>query len=560
MAGDGQVSDFKLQVEIMWCKKEPAGMYTVGAKIITNSDKTEKLFLAYLLNNSGERFAQLDRELLEMETYKTLVMNATYPILVVQDEKITFINPACNKLMGYEEEETIGKKFIDFLLHKDKYAFRAFIAKQLSARHQLPYALSLIRKDEKHVDVEIRTEEIQYRDQPAVMIMLRDVTEINRLEQQLIRAEKLKVLGEVVSGVAHNFNNILGVILGRSQLLQRHLDKPDLLENGLNIIEKAALDGSEITKRLQDSIRLRKAPPCLSTVDINKVIMDVIDFTKSKWKDEAQAKGITINVRTSLAQLPFVTGNASELREVFTNLIHNSIDAMPKGGEIDIKTAVAGNMVSVILSDSGKGMSEEVMAQIFDPFFTTKAHQGTGLGMSLSYNMVSKHGGRIQLESVEGEGSTFTILLPIQSGAEKLKIKARVTPVDGNLEAANILLVDDEEAIRDIFFDLLTQYNHRVSLASGGKEALELFNTGAYDIVITDLEMPGISGLALASHIKEIDSTIPVLLLTGWNPQTEKDAVKEGLVDFELAKPCDLDLMLEIVTKAIRLKRTGIKY
>ena len=560
MAGGEQTRDFKLNVEVMWCKKEPTGMYTVGAKIITSSDKTEKLFLAYLLDNSGERFAELDQKLLEMEAYKTLVMNATYPILVVQDEKIVFINPACNKLIGYEEEETVGKKFIDFFLHKENKAFRTFITRNLSARHQQPYALTLIRKDAQHVDVEIRSEEIQYRDQPAVMHMLRDVTEIKKQEQQLIRAEKLKVLGEVVSGVAHNFNNILGVILGRSQLLQRHLDKPDLLENGLNIIEKAAQDGAEITQRLQDSIRVRKSPARLSMVDINEVIRDVIDFTKSKWKDEAQTKGITIDVKASLAQLPLITGNASELREVFINLVHNSMDAMPRGGLIHINTAVAGGMVSVTFTDNGKGMSEEVRGQIFDPFFTTKAHKGTGLGMSLSYNMLAKHGGEINVESIEGEGSTFTILLPIRSVAETPETKKSPIPVQANIEAANILLVDDEETFRDIFFDLLTHYKHHVGLASNGKAALDLFETGSYDMVITDLAMPGMSGLELASHIKNIDPEMPVLLLTGWNPQAQEGEMNEGVVDFELTKPCDLDQVLEIVTKAIQLRRDGLKH
>jgi len=550
---------FRLQVEVIWCDKEPSGMYTVGAKIITNSDKTEKLFLAFLLDSSGKRFAELDQKLLEMETYKSLVMNASYPMLVIQDEKIAFINPACNKLIGYEDEDTIGKKFIDFFLHKDNRAFRTFITRNLSARHQQPCALTLIRKDGGHIDVEIRTEEIQYRDQPAVMHMLRDVTEVKRLEQQLIRAEKLKSLGEIVGGVAHNFNNILGIILGRSQLLQRHLDKPDLLESGLNIIEKAAKDGSELTMRLRDSIRVRKAPSRLRMLDINEVISDVLDFTKNRWKDEAQAKDIIIDVKTSFAQLPLIAGNPSELREVFINLVHNSLDAMPKGGLIHINTAVAGDVISVTFSDNGQGMSEEVKDQVFDPFFTTKTHQETGLGMSLSYNLLSQHGGKIYVESAEGEGSTFTLLLPIRSASETPETKKGNASAHDNIEAANILLVDDDEKIRDLFFDLLTLYKHDVGLASNGKEALDLFSAGSYDMVITDLEMPGMSGLELASHIKQIDPKMPVLLLTGWAPQAEEDRMKEGVVDFELLKPCDLDLLLETVTKAIELKKSNLE-
>ena len=555
---DEEEKHFRLEVEVMWCKKEHAGMYTVGAKILTSTDEAEKLFLVYLLNNSGEKFAQLDRKLIEMEAYETLVINATYPISVVQDEKIIFINPAWTKLMGYKEEESMGKKFIDLLPDKDKGASSKTIARHLSAKNLHPYMLAFIRKDGELVDVEVRSEKIQYRKKPAVMNMLRDITKIKILEQQLIQSEKLNVLGEIAGGVSHNFNNILGVILGRCQLLQHHLDKPDLLEKGLNIIEKAAQDGSRITGRLQDSVRARKAPLCISTVDINEIIKDVIDFTGTKWKDEAEAKGITISIKTSLAELPPVVGNASELREVFTNLVFNSIEAMPISGQIQIKTAVSGEMVSVSFSDSGEGMSEEVRSKVFDPFFSTKAHKGTGLGMSLSYNIVSKHRGEINVESTEGEGTTFTILLPIQSEAEKSETKESATAIPAELETANILVVDDDENIRDVFFDFLTYHNHCISLASDGKEALALFKTGNYDAVITDLGMHGMSGLELASSIKDIDPKTPVILITGWNPEINDNSAKQRNVDFEMTKPFDLNQVLDVIAKAMKLRKTGI--
>lgn len=558
IAKNKEEKSFRLEVKVMWCKKELAGLYTVGAKILTSTDEAEKLFLIYLLNNSGEKFAQLDRKLLEMEAYETLVVNATYPISVVQDEKIIFINPAWTKLMGYKEEESMGKKFIDLLAHEDKKTSKETIAKHLSAKDLHPYMLSLIRKDGKNIDVEVRSENIQYRSKPAVMNMLRDVTKIKMLEQQLIQSEKLNVLGEIAGGVSHNFNNILGVILGRCQLLQLHLDKPDLLEKGLNIIEKAAQDGSEITGRLQDSIRARKAPICLSTVDINKIIKDVIDFTKTKWKDEAEAKGVTISIKTSLAELPPVTGNASELREVFINLVFNSIDAIPMSGQIQIKTAVSGPMVSISFSDSGEGMPEEVISKVFDPFFSTKGQKGTGLGMSLSNNIVSKHRGEISVESTEGEGTTFTILLPIQSEEEKSETTERTSAVPADLKTANILVVDDDEHIRDVFFDFLTYHNHCVSLASNGKEALALFKTGSYDTVITDLAMHGMSGLELAGSIKDINPKTPVILMTGWNPEINDNTDKQRNVDFEMMKPFSLDQMLDIVTRAMKLRKPGI--
>ncbi len=555
----GQERNFRLNVKVMWCRKqkEDTEKYVVGAEIITSIEKTEKLFLAYLLDKSGEKFAHLDQKLLEMEAYKTLAVNATYPILVVQNEEIAFINPACSKLLGHEEEESIGKKFIDLLSHADKEIIREKIDRHLSAKKQKPYMLTLTRKGGEHADVEIRSKNIQYRDQPAVMHILRDITEIKILEQQLIRAEKLKVLGEITSGVSHNFNNILGIILGRSQLLQCHLDNPDFLQKGLSIIEKAAWDGSEITKRLQDSARVRIEPPSLSMIDINEIIKDVIDFTRTKWKDEAEAKGIAISVKTSLAELSLVAGNASELREVFINLVFNSIDAMPIGGQIDIKTDISGEMISVAVSDNGEGMPEEVKTKVFDPFFTTKPHRGTGLGMSLSFSIVSRHSGEINVESVEGEGTTFTILLPIRSEAEKVEMKGGATAAPAKLETANILVVDDEEDIREIFFDLFTSHNHRVSLASDGKEALELFNTGSYDIVITDLGMPGMSGLELASAIKDVDPTIPVVLLTGWHTRREDEKFTQRNIDYEIAKPCKLNQVLDIVAEAMKLKKPG---
>ncbi|MBC8491651.1 MAG: PAS domain-containing protein, partial [Candidatus Marinimicrobia bacterium] len=274
-----------------------------------------------------------------------------------------------------------------------------------------------------------------------ILQMKKIENERREIEQKFQQAEKIRALGEMSGGVAHNFNNVLSAILGRAQLLKRDITAPDIL-HGLEVIEKAALDGAATIKRIQEFTRVRTDQK-FDTIDINETIRDSIKFTRTRWQDEANEKGLKINITTKFNQDPQVKANASEMREVFTNLILNAVEAMPESGNITIISDIISDHVKITIQDEGTGMDEEILKRVFDPFFTTRGVKGTGLGLSVTYGIIHRHNGEISIQSEPGVGTTITINLPL-SPAQMATPAPQVekAPAAKELETAKILVVD----------------------------------------------------------------------------------------------------------------------
>jgi CheY-like chemotaxis protein len=240
-----------------------------------------------------------------------------------------------------------------------------------------------------------------------------------------------------------------------------------------------------------------------------------------------------------------VGGNSSELRAVFVNLINNAVDALPRGGLIRVKTYSGAGQVVVIVEDSGVGMSREVQGRIFDPFFTTKGVQSTGLGMSVSCGIIRRHHGTITVESVENRGTTFCLKFPVYTGAPQEERQAASLPEKAR--KASILVVEDEEEVRELLKDILTDGGHEVEFSSNGQKGLELFQEKKFDLVFTDLGMPGMSGWQVAEKIKQLSSDTPVALITGWEVTKKKQELKKNGVDVVVKKPFRVDEILRLV-------------
>jgi len=362
----------------------------------------------------------------------------------------------------------------------------------------------------------------------------------------LLQAEKLRSLAEMASGVAHDFNNALAAILGNTQLLL-HTVQDEETKEALEIIEKVAKDSAQTVRRLQDFTRKRVHQE-LFKVDINSIIKDSIEITKPKWKDEVQSRGVHIEIVSNFEEIPSVSGNASELREVVTNMIFNAIEAMPEGGKIEIHTFQKRKKVFIQISDTGMGIAGEVKKKIFEPFFTTKPFTNTGLGLSMSYGIIKRYGGEIEVESKVGHGTTFTIILPI---GEKVEEKATDSPAIIKGRKARILVIDDEEFVRSVLSRTLAQVNHQVTLAEDGEKGVQLFKEGKFDIVLTDLGMPGISGWEVCRRIKGISPHTPVGMITGWGAEMSRSKMEEYGLDFIISKPFDFNQILNVVAKTI---------
>ncbi|MEO6462933.1 MAG: ATP-binding protein, partial [Candidatus Eisenbacteria bacterium] len=325
--------------------------------------------------------------------------------------------------------------------------------------------------------------------------------ELRATQSQLVQSAKLNALGEMASGVAHDFNNMLAAILGRTQLLLTRATDPEL-RRSLELIEQTAQDGAQTVRRIQEFTRVR-IDEALDEVDLHRILLDVVELTRPSWQTQAKARGVSIEIVKEFATEACVAGSASELREVFTNLVLNAVDAMHGGGRLTLGTRVVADRVIAEVSDTGQGMDDETQARCFDPFFTTKATKGTGLGLSVAYGIVGRHRGTIAVTSEPRRGTTFRLSFPLRHGCAT---PPRVSEPAGDTGSFRVLVVDDEPAVLSVLSELLEVLGHVVTPAQGGPEGLAclraLTGDAAPEVVFTDLGMPGVTGWDIARESK----------------------------------------------------------
>jgi signal transduction histidine kinase/CheY-like chemotaxis protein len=376
-------------------------------------------------------------------------------------------------------------------------------------------------------------------------------------QTQLVRSERLKAIGQMAAGVAHDFNNVLSVILGRAEFAHASLqgeafDRGKAISDLATII-KAARQGGQAIKRIQDYTRIRKDQP-RAPLDLNAAVRDAIEIAKPKWKQETESRGLRINVHLELAEVPRVTGNLLELTQVVENLLFNAVEAMPNGGRISFKTYQEEGSVVLEVSDEGTGMDEETRKRLFEPFFTTK-ESGQGLGTSIIFGIITRHKGTISVRSKPGSGTTFRISLPPHVGASE-EIARSSPAVATQPIKARILVVDDEPFVRSVCEEALKSFGHEVVAVASGQAAITHLEKIRFDLVITDLSMGGMSGYQVANNVKRIDSSVPVILLSGWALEQNSPEVRRAGIDLVIVKPCGMAELRDAV-QAVLAKGAG---
>ncbi len=512
-----------------------------------------------------------ENEIREAKEFLENLFQTSTDAIMVTDAKgnITMVNGAMEEMVGYTREELLGMHTGVFTPRDEGVKSQALkIMERLFNEGKVYGQESLwLKKDGQQIFVEFNLSLLKDKDGTIVggVNFIRDVTEKKKMEQQLLQSEKLKSLGELAGGVAHDFNNILAAILGRVQLLRKQLAPPmgktekrgsaiDL-EKGLEIIERASLDGAETVRRIQEFCRRRGDQKDFVQVDLNELIENALEFTKVKWADEVQSRGIKIEISKALSSLPPIMGSASELREVFTNLINNAVDALPRGGEIRVQSCMNTEWAVITIEDTGGGIPLSIKDRIFDPFFTTKGPQSTGLGLSVSYGIINRHHGTITAESMEGKGTAFTIKLPITGKADtKEDRREKVIPMQGKHKKARILVIDDEADVRELLRDILSDAGHDVEMAHNGCEGIEMFEKQPYDLVLTDLGMPVMSGWEVAGKIRQMNKCVPIALVTGWNVVLDDAALHSSGVNLVVHKPFQVDQVLNLVKEGVMVK------
>jgi signal transduction histidine kinase len=356
----------------------------------------------------------------------------------------------------------------------------------------------------------------------------------HRMEAEITRAQKMESLGSLASGVAHDMNNVLAAILTMTQMLQVKRGSDEVLAKDLSTIEKAVLRGRSLVKGLTNFVRkdLDEASP----LDLNGLVKQEMELLSRTTLQK-------IELKVDLQEpLPLVWGDAGSLGSALMNICVNAVDAMPQGGALHLRTRSAqDSMVELSVEDTGSGMAAGVLERAMEPFFTTKPFgKGTGLGLSMVYATLKAHGGDVRIQSVQGRGTTLTLRLPIHEALlAPVSVPQVGTPLVGS--PCRILLVDDDELIRESVPGMLETMGHEVLIAPGGKEALLMLQAGAkVDLVILDLNMPGMNGAEAFQKLRAAWPSLPVIMATGFLDPETAFLLDQGRGARSIAKPFNI--------------------
>lgn len=480
-----------------------------------------------------------------LEDEAQMILNSTLDGVVIQDSnrQLKFANSVVRQLFG-DDLEQVCNEIMEQTTKREKCSIHC-VVDEIEKIDGFCFD-----KDDRHFRVSVKVLN-SGNGSSKTAIMIRDITSVKRLQKQLEQSQKLRTIGQMTLGVAHDFNNTLSAILGRSQLLRQKLNDRAALEPGLRIIEKAALDATETVKRIQHFSKAAGKTE-FSPISMGEIINDVVEITRPKWQDQSQKDSANITVFVRSGKVPPIMGNASDLREALANLMINSVEAMPDGGNIRIKVFQEADNVCMAISDTGTGMPKKVLNKALEPFFTTKGMDNSGLGLGIVRGIIESHNGEIKIDSVASRGTTVTIKLPVTNNTAEKK-----APVDIPTKAptANILVIDDEAMIRELFHEILSREGHKVTVASGSSDGLKAFDNGDYDIVYTDLGMPGVSGWEVAAEIKKRMPDTVVAMTTGWEIEMEDEKIKESGIDFVVSKPFQIDQLKESVSHGMKMRK-----
>ena len=336
------------------------------------------------------------------------------------------------------------------------------------------------------------------------------------IEDELVRSQHLRAVGEIAAGVIHDVNNGLTTVVGLTDWLLISLPADARGRRELESVRIAAEDCAAVLRRFHEFGRSGSTIAPAQLVDLSAIVTDVAELARPRTRRAAECAGTPVEITVETVPVPPVVASASEIRELLMNLVLNAFDAMPSGGQLCLRTSTSGGEVLVSVRDSGIGMSDDVRARIFDPYFTTKGTRGTGLGLAVGRLIAERNGGRLDVSSAAGRGSTFTLSLPSVDSAIALPPPMlRVDHVESP-SGLRILLVDDEPDVRQSVGGMLSGMGHLVDCAADGREALRLARRRPFDVVITDLGMPAMTGIELATRLRELVPTRPIILLTGW--------------------------------------------
>ncbi|MGA8572788.1 MAG: PAS domain S-box protein [Desulfobaccales bacterium] len=494
------------------------------------------------------------KQLEELTRYKELFENVTDPVFIngLEGEILEVNDVACERF-GYSRKELLKTKLkkltgdgqLDILRET-----RAQIKKGLT----IHFEMDMVTKNGERIPIEFHARPITYRGRPAVLSVARDLSFRKKLEQTLVEAARLSAVGEMASGIAHNFNNLLQMIMGAAEASLAKLDAGRIRESreAIQQIQATSQRGGEIIRRLKDFTHTGFAEnDTADSINLSELVWEAVELTKPLWRNVPDAR--KIEVYQDLDSDCLVQGRPSEIYEVIVNLIINAMEAMPNGGSLSFSTQVQDDKVYLKVADTGVGITEDNLECLFQPFFTTKGPKSSGLGLSSSYGIITQHQGKIQVASTVGQGTTFTVTLPLAHTPARMKA---ATVVDLQSSKIKFLIIEDEINIvksMELFFE---ETDVELSTCRTGTEGLEVYLNRRFDVVLCDLGLDDLNGWEVGRQIKEhcqmngLRKT-PFLLYTGWDKKFDPGQLAESGVDRLVIKPVSCADLLRLLRETV---------
>jgi len=371
---------------------------------------------------------------------------------------------------------------------------------------------------------------------------------VMQVREQLARGAHLRSVGRLAGGFTHALNDTMAVILGRAQMLEEQSEEQGAREE-LRALQKSAWAGAESLKRFQNyALEQDGIEP--TRLDVNAIISDAVQLTRFRWRDEAEASGIVFEVAQDLMPVPPVIGHAALLRDVLIELILNSVEAMPLGGLMTLRTERVQDRVQITVLDQGEGMDTVTLGRASDVFFTTKGSGHVGLGLATVSNIIRQFGGTFNLTSAPGEGTRAVISLPAAADIKQVSDLRTMRLA----RWTKILVVDDEPLVRDMATRTFQRRGFETVAAASGQEALRIFQEqGPFQVALVDLGMPGMNGFDTARALKELKPRPIVILMTGWAPELDPKKMREAGIDRAITKPFEADQVIQLIDEAMAI-------
>ncbi len=491
------------------------------------------------------------KQLEEFSRYKELFESVSDPVFILDfNGRFLEVNDIAVKHLGYPRE-TILTMMVESLAwnsQRDKFLQSG---QKIKAGEIIQFELEMANRQGDLIPFEFHARPIVYKGQPAVLSVGRDLSMRRKLEQALVMTERLSAVGEMASGVAHNFNNLLQMILGAADAaaVQLASGKTRDAVQAIEKIQEASKLAAEVVRRIKDFTRSREndSANIRTSIDLGELLREAVQLTEPLWKDLPDSRMYIVNLLHT--ERCFALGKPSEIYEVIVNLIRNGLEAMPQGGSLTMSVEAAGDKIYLNLSDTGHGIPDENLQRIFEPFFTTKGSKASGLGLSSSYGIIKRHQGEIRVQSQVGRGTTFTVILP---RAEKPPVKEITTAARSGINKISFLMVDDEVNILKAMEMFFEDSEVEIVTCRTAREGLEAFEHGHFDVILCDLGMDDVNGWEFGKLIKTYCrenglTRPPFLLYTGWDRHFEATKLEESGVDRVVIKPVPCNELLHIL-------------